>query len=212
MRNIKQTPLPITATIRCVSYVKGLSSLSDAGDPTVLYIDNSVSPIKVYTYSQTDKQYKLFDNGANTLTSKVRYFVYRMDFPTPGSSDQFFIETGLSTHKCYVWSHSTQQYILIPELLKEPNLFTTNPIKIMNNRCILPSTPLGNIVWNMALIFEDLTATDFAADGSLKGDRDYVAAECTGFTLNGKAVSFAATDRSFLNNKYAVFTYLSRPV
>lgn len=211
MRSIKQTPLPLTSLIQSISFIKGIASVLQVGDPSILYIDNSSSPIKTYTYSQVDKQYKIFDSGTNTPASKVRYFVYRMDFPQVGASDQFYIETGVSTLKCYVWSHSARQYIQISELLKEPSLFTTNPIKIMNNRCILPSTPLGNIVWNMALIYEDLTQEDFSSDGSLKGDRDYTAAEVTGFTLSGKAIGFAATDRSFLNNKHAVFSYLSRP-
>lgn len=53
-------------------------------------------------------------------------------------------------------------------------LITTPPLLITAGSCTLPCTPLGTVVWNMALVYLDLTPDDFDATGALRADRDYL--------------------------------------
>lgn len=53
-------------------------------------------------------------------------------------------------------------------------LITTDPLPIVAGRCTLPYAPLGSVVWDMALVYLDLTPDDFDATGALRADRDYL--------------------------------------
>ena len=53
-------------------------------------------------------------------------------------------------------------------------LVTTKPIPIRDNVAILPSTPYGDVVWNIAQVFTDLSEADFNSEGHLLNNRDYL--------------------------------------
>lgn len=57
----------------------------------------------------------------------------------------------------------------------EVELATTNPTKVMAGRITLPSTPIGGVVvWNIAIVYLDLTNADFDINGALKETRNYL--------------------------------------
>ena len=93
----------------------------------------------------------------------------------------------------------------IPPTLR---LVTINPTPIAQGVVALPSPPAGDVVWNMAQVFLDLTGADFTASGGLKGDRPYLAEEHTNVVAQGQTAVFQDGDAS-LDGKYAVLTYLS---
>lgn len=53
-------------------------------------------------------------------------------------------------------------------------LITTPPITHYRRQLHVACTPLGTVVWNMALVYLDLTPDDFDATGALRADRDYL--------------------------------------
>ena len=83
-------------------------------------------------------------------------------------------------------------------------MHTTRPLLVSDGRFVLPSMPLGDVVWNKALVYLDLTEDDLDDTGSLRGDRDYAVEEHVVRT-EGRVVHFvsAAPDRL-----HAVVRYL----
>jgi len=70
---------------------------------------------------------------------------------------------------------------------------TAQRLLIQNNVAVLPSTAIGDLVWNMAIIFNDTQST-------------VIEAEVTA-TTDGTNVLFDSSDE--LNGKYCTVTYLS---
>ena len=84
-------------------------------------------------------------------------------------------------------------------------LVTTKPIQIQDNIAILPSLPYGDVVWNTAQVFTDLTVDDFNSEGNLLNNRDYLVESHLVKTL-GNQVVFSS---SMSTGLYAVVSYLA---
>lgn len=83
-------------------------------------------------------------------------------------------------------------------------IHTTRPLLVSDGRFVLPSMPLGDVVWNKALVYLDLTEDDLDDTGSLRGDRDYAVEEHVVRT-EGRVVHFVSTAPDGL---HAVVSYL----
>lgn len=86
------------------------------------------------------------------------------------------------------------------------HLITTSPLPIAAGRCMLPSAPLGAVIWNMALVYLDLTPDDFDAAGVLLTDRDYLVEDHLVQTA-GASVLF--THPAPADGLYAVVSYIT---
>lgn len=75
-------------------------------------------------------------------------------------------------------------------------LITTNRIEIINNEILLPKKGYGNIVWNMAMIFDN------------EVDNIIVAEATCSMGIEGITAVFDSNDN--LNGKYAVISYLGK--
>lgn len=82
---------------------------------------------------------------------------------------------------------------------------TTKPLLVVSGQAQLPSTPLGDVVWNKALVYVDVAAGDFDADGNLLGDRDYLVMEHLVKT-SGNSILFLGTVD---DGSWAVVSYLT---
>lgn len=87
-------------------------------------------------------------------------------------------------------------------------LVTTNPLRITAGQMELTTVPLGGVVWNMALVYVDLTPADFDASGALRADRDYLVEEHIVRTTDSSVIFTHAPPA---DGCHAVVTYLSAP-
>lgn len=85
-------------------------------------------------------------------------------------------------------------------------LVTTKPLLIQSSQITLPSAPLGAVIWNMALVYLDLTPDDFDAAGVLLTDRDYLVEDHLVQTA-GASVLF--THPAPADGLYAVVSYIT---
>lgn len=85
-------------------------------------------------------------------------------------------------------------------------MVTTPPILILNGQIALALMPLGDVVWNTALVYTDLQPSDIDQTGMLLGDRNYPIEEHVVRT-SGSAVLFTSTPPR--DGLYAVVSYLS---
>lgn len=83
-------------------------------------------------------------------------------------------------------------------------MYTTRPLRVSNGQLTLPSMPLGDVVWNQALVYLDLTPGDLDGTGALRGDRNYLVEEHAVRT-EGRVVHFVSTVPDGL---HAVVSYL----
>lgn len=211
MRNIKELAIPTAGHISEVLFLDSIDQLTTVGKSNVIYLVKHNQTGYAYIWNPTQRTYELFDNGDNLqASSKVIYKPYQQNFPEIGSSNTFYVEVSTASRKCYVWSHRLQKYWPLTTTKKEARLFTTNPLKIMNNRCTLPTIAVGGIVFDSALIFDDLTPQDFDQNGALLKNRSYTVFDWIGVTVqpNGRTVIFDEHDSQALVNKYAVMSYL----
>lgn len=118
----------------------------------------------------------------------------------PGHSLQLYPSTPSST--VLVLQHDAPRIIEVgaPPL----RMHTTRPLQVLDGRFLLPSMPLGDVVWNKALVYLDLTEDDFDDTGTLRGDRDYAVEEHVVRT-EGRVVHFVSTAPDGL---HAVVSYL----
>ncbi len=86
----------------------------------------------------------------------------------------------------------------------ELRMHTTRPLRVSNGQLTLPSMPLGDVVWNQALVYLDLTPSDLDGTGALRGDRNYLVEEHVVRT-EGRVVHFVSTAPDGL---HAVVSYL----
>ncbi|WP_412479922.1 hypothetical protein [Azonexus sp. IMCC34839] len=56
-------------------------------------------------------------------------------------------------------------------------IVTTPPTEIVDGKLQLPFKAIGDVIWNMALIYCDLEPGDLLEDGRLSGDKEYVVEE-----------------------------------
>lgn len=89
------------------------------------------------------------------------------------------------------------------------HLVTTNPLRITAGQMELTTVPLGGVVWNMALVYVDLTPADFDADGALLTNRSYVVEDHLVRTI-GSTVFF--TDPPPHDGAHGVVSYLTAAV
>lgn len=87
-------------------------------------------------------------------------------------------------------------------------MVTTVPLPIFAGAAQLPSAPVGDVVWNMALVYLDLRPGDFDASGALRADRNYLVEEHIVRTA-GSSVIF--THAPPADGCHAVVTYLFAP-
>lgn len=85
-------------------------------------------------------------------------------------------------------------------------MVTTPPIQVLGGQMQLPSIPLGDVVWNTAIVYSDLQFSDLDPSGALSGTRDYPVAEHIVRT-NGGVVIFTAPPPQ--DGLYAVVSYLT---
>lgn len=85
-------------------------------------------------------------------------------------------------------------------------MVTTAPLPIFAGAAQLPHTPVGDVVWNMALVYVDLTPADFDADGALLANRSYVVEDHLVRTI-GSTVFF--TDPPPHDGAHGVVSYLT---
>ena len=85
-------------------------------------------------------------------------------------------------------------------------LVTKLPLPIQGGRISLPSRPVGDVVWGLALVYTDLTPEDFNAAGELTLSRDYLVEERTGIVVVGTTAIFTGVSDE-LDGKHAVVSY-----
>lgn len=85
-------------------------------------------------------------------------------------------------------------------------LVTTLPLPIQGGRIALPSRPVGDVVWGLALVYTDLAPEDFNAAGELTLSRDYLVEERTGIVVVGTTAIFSGVSDE-LDGKHAVVSY-----
>jgi hypothetical protein len=92
-----------------------------------------------------------------------------------------------------------------------PTLVTSNPLLITNGVFVLPSTAIGDIVWNTALVFLDINpSTDLNPNGSLLMTKDYCVEEHMGLSIDtDKQTVRLLGSGGLLNNLYACVSYLT---
>lgn len=88
-------------------------------------------------------------------------------------------------------------------------LVTTPPLSVSGGQITLARVPRGTVVWDMALVYVDLTPADFDTAGALLANRSYVVEEHLVRTL-GSTVIF--TDPPPHDGTYAVVSYLTAAV
>lgn len=86
------------------------------------------------------------------------------------------------------------------------SLTTTKPIPIQLGRIALPTAPMGGVVWNMALVYVDLTPADFDAAGALLANRNYLVEDHL-VRVAGSSVVF--TNPPPADGLHAVVSYLA---
>lgn len=118
----------------------------------------------------------------------------------PGHSLQLYPSTPSST--VLVLQHDAPRIIEVG--VAPLRMHTTRPLQVLDGRFVLPSMPLGDVVWNKALVYLDLTEDDFDDTGTLRGDRDYAVEEHVVRT-EGRVVHFVSTAPDGL---HAVVSYL----
>lgn len=85
-------------------------------------------------------------------------------------------------------------------------LVTTLPLPIQGGRISLPSRPVGDVVWGLALVYTDLAPEDFNAAGELLCDRPYLIEEHNGIMVVGTTAIFTGVSDE-LDGKHAVVSY-----
>lgn len=102
--------------------------------------------------------------------------------------------------KVFTEKEAKETNIKFKEAIKElqySELFTTEKIEIINNRMLLPSKPDGALVFNMALIYDEVEGNEFFDNVMVvKIDDEFYAqfrSEITG-----------------INGKYGVVSYMSQ--
>lgn len=90
------------------------------------------------------------------------------------------------------------------------SLVTSHPKKIKDGMFTLDTPAIGGVVWNMALVFTNITDSDLNPDGSLKYDRDYEIEEHVGVVVSDDTVTVAIPgDSSLIENKFAQVSYVT---
>jgi hypothetical protein len=100
---------------------------------------------------------------------------------------------------------STSSYEPTSPISVSVQMVTTKPLEIDRGKIQLPSSPLGNVVWNTALVYVDLKESDLDGFGELIGNRDYPVEEHTVKTF-GSTVVFTTPVK---NGLHAVVSYLT---
>lgn len=85
-------------------------------------------------------------------------------------------------------------------------LVTTAPLPVFAGAVQLPSVPVGEVVWNMAVVYLDLTPADLDASGALRADRNYLIEEHIVRTTDSSVIFTHAPPA---DGCHAVVTYLS---
>lgn len=82
-------------------------------------------------------------------------------------------------------------------------LVTTKPLPVFSNKVLLPHTPIGDIIWNTALVYIDLVESDLDANGALLRTRDYQVQEhLVTIVDNELSLSSAVPDGTFIVVSY----------
>lgn len=84
-------------------------------------------------------------------------------------------------------------------------LVTTDPLPVLEGTVSLPSTPIGDIIWNVALVYTDVTVDDLTVLGKLRGTRDYQIQEHIVKVVDGELV-FSSP---IIDGSYVVVSYLA---
>ena len=84
-------------------------------------------------------------------------------------------------------------------------IITTKPLLISGGKAPLPTRPVGNVIWGMAVVYLGLSTADLDSAGNLVQDGVYVIEEHTVKT-EGKSIVFGP---DVVDGDYAVVSYLS---
>lgn len=83
-------------------------------------------------------------------------------------------------------------------------MVTTDPLPVVSGGISLPLAPIGNVVWNTALVYVDLTPDDLDPAGALRGTRDYQVQEHVVRTVGNQVVFVSQPP----DDSHAVVSYL----